>query len=677
MKKFKATRFKAILFALLLLCGVCAIGCGSNDEGVFFNGVQKFVTSLAISPKPVTRTVGQTQQFTATVTATDGTTGDASGLVTWTSSNPAVVSISNTGLATANAAGSAVITASGSGFTDTAAFTVTGTGTAVNLIALDSTGTGLVRFTSTNPGAPTNIPVTGVNAGETLVGIDVRPQNRYLYGLGFNNATGAINIYAINPDNGVANQVGSNTGFVTAAGAARPVSGTAFGFDFNPTVDRIRVVTNTGQDFRLDPNSGAAIDGDGGNVGVQMDGNINGPTTTVDAAAYTNNAPNQAFTTLYTLDGTTNSLYIQNAPNSGTQTLGQALTVGGTPLDFSEINGFDIPTGINVAANNAVATGSGLAALTVGGSSNLYSINLTNGQSTLLGIANANLRGLTILPDAASQPALALNGAGTSVLRTSVNPLGTVTAQAITGVAAGEALVGLDFRPATGQLYGLGVNFAADNASVYIIDPQTGAASLPPGAVAGGIAFVDNVGAVIDLPDPAATGYGVDFNPTVDRLRVTIGAGGNRNFRVNQLTGTGVDGNTGIVGTQPDGNIPAGNSITAVAYTNSFAGATATTLYTLDDTNNRLQIQNPPNDGTQTLPLAITLSGAALDFSGVNGFDITRSVTVAGANAAATGSGTAVLTVGGTTGVYNIDLANGFATLLGNVGSWRGFTLGN
>jgi hypothetical protein len=35
------------------------------------------------------------------------------------------------------------------------------------------------------------------------------------------------------------------------------LAGTSFGFDFNPTVDRIRLVSDSGQNLRLNPNSGA------------------------------------------------------------------------------------------------------------------------------------------------------------------------------------------------------------------------------------------------------------------------------------------------------------------------------------------------------------------------------------------------------------------------------------
>jgi hypothetical protein len=244
------------------------------------------------------------------------------------------------------------------------------------------------------------------------------------------------------------------------------------------------------------------------------------------------------------------------------------------------------------------------------------------------------------------------------------------TPLAITGITAGESIVGIDFRAATGQLFGLGVNPTTDTGTVYRIDPQTAAATTI--GAASGIAYVDSMGATIDLPDPATVGYGFDFNPVADRIRVVTGSG--LNFRANQNDGTPVDGNSGSMGTQPDSNI--NGAVTAAdgsAYTNSSGSPTATTLYALDSGSNSLYVQNLPNAGTETLPLTVTLGGATLDFSSVNGFDIPGYVSVAANNAAVTsGNAFAVLGVGGVNKLYSIDLATGAATDLGAVGAGTG-----
>ena len=77
--------------------------------------------------------------------------------------------------------------------------------------------------------------------------------------------------------------------------------------------------------------------------------------------------------------------------------------------------------------------------------------------------------------------------------------------RAITGLAAGATLTGIDFRPATGDLYGVG-----SDSVVYRVSPRTGI------AVAEAPAFT---------PPLNGRFFGVDFNPTVDKIRVTSDAG--------------------------------------------------------------------------------------------------------------------------------------------------------
>src|SRR5215203_882408 len=106
------------------------------------------------------------------------------------------------------------------------------------------------------------------------------------------------------------------------------------------------------------------------------------------------------------------------------------------------------------------------------------------------------------------------------------------------------------------------------------------------------------VAGLLDLP---ASDYSFDFNPTVDRIRVTTASG--LNFRVNPNNGTLTAKDTDIVGA----------AISGVAYTNNELGASVTTLYTLDATGDQLMIQNG-NAGTQTVVGAL-----GVDFSTVPG----------------------------------------------------------
>lgn len=89
-----------------------------SDDG----GVAGPVTTVTVAPTPATITVGTTQQFTAT--ATDASGNPVSASFTWSSSDPAVATVSTTGLATGVTAGSTTITAMASGVDGTASLTV-------------------------------------------------------------------------------------------------------------------------------------------------------------------------------------------------------------------------------------------------------------------------------------------------------------------------------------------------------------------------------------------------------------------------------------------------------------------------------------------------------------------------------------------------------------------------
>jgi Domain of unknown function (DUF4394) len=517
------------------------------------------------------------------------------------------------------------------------------------------------------------VAVTNLAVSDVLVAIDVRPQNGRLYGLGFNSGAGTVQLYHLSVDAAGARAiaVGTTGAYVNAGGTPVPIAGTAFGMDFNPAVDRLRVNSNNGQNFRMNPNTGAFVDGDLGGAagsvsGLNMDGPINGGAVTVDDAAYTNNIINTAITTLYTLDSVANSLWIQNPPNAGTQTIPVPITLGGSPLDFSAECGLDIPVEVNVAASNTPSVGDAFAALSVGGISGLYRVNLGTGAVTSLGGFGLTARDIAVTPEIATVTVLTASGAqlGRQVLQ---NPA-SLAVVSVTGITAGERLIGIDGRPATGQLMGLGINPVANTGSFYLIDPQTGATTVV--GTASAIAFVDAGGSPIDFPDSS---WGFDFNPMVDRARIVSATG--LNFRVNPINGAPVDGDLGgaagsVAGVNTDGSINGliGAGIGGAAYANNISGTTFTTLYTLDPAGNRLAIQNPPNAGTQTAPRAVTLNGVPFDFDSVAGFDIPPGVNAPAANAEAVGEGYASMGAG-LVSLYRIDLPTGAAQLIGSVGN--------
>jgi hypothetical protein len=219
------------------------------------------------------------------------------------------------------------------------------------------------------------------------------------------------------------------------------------------------------------------------------------------------------------------------------------------------------------------------------------------------------------------------------------NVLNVQPTHAITGLPGGESIVGLDVRPANGQLYALG-----KTSRLYVINPRTGAAR--------------QVGATPFIPALAGTGFGFDFNPTVDRIRVTSDA--DQNLRLNPDDGTVAGVDTNLAYAPGDPGAGTNPNVVASAYTNSFAGATSTTLFDIDNARHALVIQNPPNNGTLTTVGALGVNNNA------TAFDIGDS-----------NVGYAVLNgEQNKQSLYRIDLSNGKATQLtdGFIGSGRPLT---
>ncbi|QXV64339.1 DUF4394 domain-containing protein [Mucilaginibacter sp. 21P] len=392
-------------------------------------------------------------------------------------------------------------------------------------------------------------PISGLQSGENILAIDFRPATGQLYGLG-----STSRIYVINTETAAARAIGT-TPFTPA------LEGTTAGFDFNPTVDRIRVVTNTGQNLRLNPETGLA---------AATDGKINGAAgATVTAAGYTGNQAGSSSTILYVIDPTNDKLYKQDPPNDGT-----LVEVGKLGTDVQQTGGFDIsPDG-----KNALAT------LSSNNKWSLYSINLENGKATK--IKNdfaASIRGIAI----PTQPvAYAISSTNQLVIFNPSNPV-PVT-KAITGMATSESVLGIDFRPVNGQLYALG-----STSRLYTINTSSGAATA--------------IGTVPFTTLLSGAQFGFDFNPAVDRIRIVSNTG--QNLRVNPDNGA-IAAVDGVLS-------PGTPSVSAAAYTNNFAGTATTTLFDIDTQTNMLYKQDPPNSGTLVPvgPLGITASAS-------NGFDI-------------------------------------------------------
>ncbi|MBX9580353.1 MAG: DUF4394 domain-containing protein [Gemmataceae bacterium] len=237
------------------------------------------------------------------------------------------------------------------------------------------------------------------------------------------------------------------------------------------------------------------------------------------------------------------------------------------------------------------------------------------------------------------------------------------TPVAVTGLGPAEDLVGIDFRPATGQLYGV-----ATTGTLYLIDPTTGAAT-----------------AIIpEFPRPLdpAPGYGVDFNPVADRLRVVASTG--QSLRINPTNGAVAEDtdlffdpadpqNQGFFGTT-GGPIAPAPQVAAVAYTRNptvIPETFVTTLYGIDVGQDLLvRIGGPdgtpsPNAGQAVVVDQLRAAGtfALVDFGPDAGFDIEPLT-----DAAFAVNGSAL---------YSVNITTGAVTPLGTVAgtALRGLTI--
>jgi hypothetical protein len=225
----------------------------------------------------------------------------------------------------------------------------------------------LVSFRATSPERARRIGyISGLTGADTaLVGIDFRVQDGKLYGVG--NGGG---VYTIDPRSGEAMFVNSLT---------VPLSGTAFGVDFNPAADRLRIVSDTGQNLAHNVNDGGVTVANGTLTYTPPPAAAAVPALGVTAAAYTNNDLNQpnTGTTLFDLDTTMDQVGIQSPPGNGI-----LVATGKLGVDAAAPAGFDI---YSVLVNGVTVANIPFATLSVNGKYRFYSVNLTTGQAFSLG----------------------------------------------------------------------------------------------------------------------------------------------------------------------------------------------------------------------------------------------------------------------------------------------------
>ncbi|WP_019876820.1 DUF4394 domain-containing protein [Sporichthya polymorpha] len=233
-------------------------------------------------------------------------------------------------------------------------------------VAIAASGT-LLCLDVRNPGDARAIgKVTGLDSGSRLIGIDYRPENGKLYGVGTNGG-----LYTIHTGTAKATKVATMS--ITPSGAT-------FGVDFNPVVDRLRIVSDTGQNLRVDVATGATTADTDLTNPVPAPGTGTQGARGVTGAAYTNNdklARTDTATTLFDIDTVLDRVALQSPANAGT-----LAPTGRLGIDVAAENGFDVYSYLSkgVATRNVA-----FAALRTGSRTALYRVDLLDGSVVSLG----------------------------------------------------------------------------------------------------------------------------------------------------------------------------------------------------------------------------------------------------------------------------------------------------
>ncbi len=514
----------------------------------------------------------------------------------------------------------------------------------------------LVSFDSAAPERILSaVQIAGLAPGENIVSLDARPANGLIYGL-----TNLNTLYTLNPYSGAAS-------LVMAGVAAFPLVGKNVGIDFNPAVDRLRVVSDAELNFRFNPTTGAIVDGDAGAPDTQPDtalaydaADVNQTKNpAVNAVAYDRNFQGTTQTTLFGIDSARNTLVrvgsengTPNSPNGGVLT-----TIGALGVNPGARVGFDI-----------AADGTAYAAMQVAGKTSLFTVDLITGTATpvgKIGKGTLKLDAITTLPH--EEIVVGVTTGNLLVSFRASDPGTMLSATPLTGLAMGETIRGIDFRPLTGELIAL-----TSLNQVISINRSTGQ-TIDRGALLDGATFFSS-----------ASDSGFDFNPSVDRLRLVNAD--NDNARFNPVTFAPVQADTDVAYIATDVNVGVDPNITGVAYDRNDTDAmTTTTLFGIDSTLNNLVRQGAVDGnaadvaggGSPNGGLLTTLGSLGVNPTDLVGFDISdngrNGVGVALAAMQLQGEAVSKLfAINLTPGLSNQAL--GTATLIGTIGAGDALT---
>lgn len=240
----------------------------------------------------------------------------------------------------------------------------------------------LISFQATNPSRILNtVAVKGLRSGDSIIGIDYRVSKNTLYAV-----SRAGQVYTLNSTSGVLTPVGANPHI--------KLIGSKFGVNFNPAADRIRVVSDKGQNLRFNPDTGI-LAGTDTTLRYAENDVQEADVSTVGATAYTFNAKNDQMTTNFVIDMRLGLLARQGSqegrepvlsPNTGW--LNTIAPLGTGPLERAAL---DISSTNNKAFLAAQKKNDN--------TTRLYIVDLNQGKATQLGVIDAGpLIGLTVKP---------------------------------------------------------------------------------------------------------------------------------------------------------------------------------------------------------------------------------------------------------------------------------------
>lgn len=278
---------------------------------------------------------------------------------------------------------------------------------ATQVVGLSLAGNRIVQFNSTDVNTLTsNVAVTGLAPAESLLTIDTRPATGEIYALSNQNR-----MYVVDPNSGAARQINS-------AGATPFTLNGSVGMDFNPAADRLRVTTSTGQNLRLNPNTGGLVADDSATNGlIRYDASDANAARTPRAVSvgYTNSAitPTRPATT---------TMYVIDVENGFSRFLANQGSLGGSPVSpnsgilFNSKAVFGLLLGDEVGFDIAFEGGRDRAILsgqTFIGTTAIYEMDLATGSIGFWGaIGNGSIQ----VRDIAAIPAPGMAGASLTAL---------------------------------------------------------------------------------------------------------------------------------------------------------------------------------------------------------------------------------------------------------------------